>query len=46
MKKLLICAANITQLDNFFDSNFIENIKSDYNLDFLIGKVNYDDRKG
>tara|TARA_B100000963_G_scaffold187057_1_gene162766 strand:- start:54181 stop:55599 length:1419 start_codon:yes stop_codon:yes gene_type:complete len=45
MKKLLICAANITQLDNFFDSNFIENIKSDYNLDFLIGKVNYDDKK-
>jgi hypothetical protein len=45
MKKILICAANISQLDSFFDSDFIENIKSNDNLHFLIGKVDYDDTK-
>ena len=45
MKKILVCAANMTQLDNFFDSNFIEKIISVYDLEFLIGKIDFNDQK-
>ncbi len=43
MKKLLICSANITQLDSFCDSDFLKNISIIYRLTFLIGKVDKED---
>lgn len=45
MKKIIICAANITQLDSFYDSNFLNNIKNTYDLSFLIGNLDKNDNK-
>ena len=30
MKKIIICSANISQLDSLYDSNFLNNIKNTY----------------
>jgi len=45
MKKILICSSNITQLDSFFDSDFLKKISGTYKINFLIGKLNKKDLK-
>lgn len=45
-KNLLLCASNLTQLDSFLESSFLEKANKNYNIKFIVNKFDrkYEDR--